>query len=204
VGNLRYSLSFATGGLFHRESVKVAALYLELHDWSAVRDRVISQNILQARTASTLGRTWREVAARLKNLNDDEYNFLVDATHQEQVYILWLAICRRYRFIADFAIDVLHERFITLKAELNYEDFDSFFNRKSEWHSELEKIRPDTRNKLRRVLFKMLRDADLLTANNWINAAMLSPRLMDLISHGNRREVLYFPTFESDLKGILS
>jgi hypothetical protein len=203
VSNVRYSLSFATGGLFHRESVKLAKLYLELHDWSTVREKVFSENILQARTESSLGRIWREIVARLKNLNVAELNLLVDATHQEQGYILWLAICRRYKFIADFAVDVLRERFITLKADLNYEDFDSFFNRKSEWHSELDKMQPDTRDKLRRVLFKMLRDADLLTTNDMINAAMLSPKLLDMISYGNRKEVLYFPVFESDLKGML-
>jgi hypothetical protein len=203
VSNARYSLSFATGGLFHRESAKLAELYNELHEWNAVHTKVVSENILQARTESSLGRIWREVVARLKNLNDAELNLFIEANHQEQGYILWLAICRRYKFIADFAVDVLRERFITLKTDLNYEDFDSFFNRKSEWHSELDKMRPDTRNKLRRVLFKMLRDADLLTAKNLINAAMLSPKLLDMISHGNRKEVLYFPVFESDLKGML-
>jgi len=85
---------------------------------------------------------------------------------------------------------------------LSHEDFDSFFNRKSEWHSELDEVRPATRKKLRQVLFKMLREADLLTANNMINAAMLSPRLIDVISLANRRDVLYFPAFESDLKGM--
>ncbi|WP_039960747.1 BrxA family protein, partial [endosymbiont of Riftia pachyptila] len=117
-------------------------------------------------------------------------------------YLLWMAICRRYKFIADFAVEVFRERYISLKNDLNYEDFDVFFNKKSEWHSELDEVRPVTRNKLRQVLFKMLREADLLTANNTINAAMLSPRLIDVISHGNRRDVLYFPAFESDLKGM--
>lgn len=198
----RYSMSFTTGSLFHRESVKLATLYLTLSDWNAVRDDVIRKNILQARALNTLKRICREVISRLKTLNARELDFLVDANHQEQGYLLWLAVCRRYKFIADFAFEVVRERYITLKADLSHEDFDSFFNRKSEWHSELDEVRPATRNKLRQVLFKMLREADLLTANNMINAAMLSPRLIDVISHGNRRDVLYFPAFESDLKGM--
>ena len=200
----RYSMSFTTGSLFHRESVKLAALYLDLGDWNSVRDKVIAENLLQSRTLNTLKRVCREVISRLKTLISGELEFLVEGSHQEQAYILWIAVCRRYRFIADFAFEVLRERYITLKTDLSHEDFDSFFNRKSEWRSELDEIRPATRSKLRQVLFKILREADLLTANNMINAAMLSPRLLDVITQGSRRDVLCFPVFESDLKGMVS
>lgn len=197
-------MSFTTGGLFHRESVNLAALYLDLGDWNSVRDKVVAENLLQTRTLNTLKRVCREVVSRLRTLSQSELDFLVEGSHQEQAYLLWLAVCRRYRFIADFAVEVLRERYITLKADLTHEDFDSFFNRKSEWHLELDEITPATRSKLRQVLFKILRDADLLAANNMINAAMLSPRLLDVIHRGNRRDVSYFPVFESDLKGMAS
>ncbi|AJY71181.1 hypothetical protein RW64_17270 [Geobacter sulfurreducens] len=202
MSNDRYLMSFSTGGLFHLESVELAGLYLDLGDWKLAKDKVLNENLLQARTLSTLNRNCREIISRLKTLSSAEIEFLVDANHQEQAYLLWLAACRRYRFIADFAVEVLRERFITLKADLTHEDFDSFFNRKSEWHLELDEISPSTRNKLRQVLFKILREADLLTANNMINAAMLSPRLLDVIHQGSRRDVLYFPLFDSDLKGM--
>jgi len=195
-------MSFTTGGLFHRESVKLAVLYLDLGDWDSVREKVTVENLLQTRTLSTLKRVCREVVSRLWMLSPEELNFLVETSHQEQAYLLWLAVCRRYKFIADFAIEVLRERYIALKGNLTHEDFDSFFNRKSEWHLELDEITATTRGKLRQVLFKILREADLLTANNMINAAMLSPRLLDLIGQGGRRDVLYFPAFESDLKGM--
>lgn len=200
--NERYSMSFTTGGLFHPESIKLAALYLELGDWRSVRGRVIAENLLQTRTLSTLKRVCSEVVSRLRTLSQSELEFLVEGSRQEQAYLLWLALCRRYRFIADFAIEVLRERYVTLKTDLTVEDFDSFFNRKSDWHSELDEITPATRGKLRQVLFKILREADLLTDNNMINAAMLSPRLLELIHQGGHGDVLCFPVFESDLKGM--
>ena len=202
MSNGKYSMSFTTGGLFHRESVKLAVLYLELGDWDSVRKKVIAENLLQTRTLNTLWRVYREIIPRLKTLGSGELEFLVEGSHQEQAYLLWLAVCRRYRFIADFAVEVLRERYITLKTDLSYEDFNAFFNRKCEWRSELDKITPATRNKLRQVLFKILREADLLTANNRINAAMLSPRLLVVIHQGRRREIMYFPVFESGLKGV--
>lgn len=195
-------MSFTTGGLFYRESVKLAVLYLELMEWNAVKDKVLSENLLQARTLNTSKRVCREIISRLNKLNPNELSLLVKANPQEQGYLLWLAVCRRYRFIADFAVEVLRERFITLKTNLSHEDFDFFFNKKSEWHSELDEIRPTTRNKLRQVLFKILREAGLLTENNMINAAMISPELLNVLPHGNRRNILFFPAFESDLKGM--
>ena len=200
MNNGRYSLSFTTGSLFYLESVRLAALYLELGSWVSVRDKVISENLLQSRTMSTLRRVYREISSRLKTLSLGELELLVDGSRQEQTHLLWLAMCRRYRFIADFAVEVLRDRYISFKTDLSHEDFDAFLNRKSVWHSELDEIRPVTRSKMRQVLFRVLREAGLLTTSNMINSAILSRRLLDAIPRGSREDVLYFPAFESDLK----
>ena len=195
--NDKYCMSFTTGGLFHHESLNLAVLYLDIEDWNTVRQKVMAENLLQARTLNTSRRVCREIISRLKTLDAGELDLLVASNPREQGYLLWLAVCRRYGFIADFAVEVMRERFITLKTDLNYADFDAFFNRKSEWYAELDQLRSTTRNKLRQVLFKMLREADLLTANNMIKAALLSSGLVEVITHGNRRDVFFFPAFES-------
>ncbi len=196
----RYSMSFTTGGLFHHESVKVASLYLEFGDWEVTRDEVIRQNVLQARALNTSKRVCREVISRLKTLSSNELSFLVNADRQNQAYLLWVAICRRYQFIADFAVEVIRERFLSLKSDLNPIEFDTFYNRKSEWHQELDKIQPSTRGKLRQVLFKMLKEANLLTEKNVINAAMLSPELKALVVQANEQETIVLPMFEHNVK----
>ena len=43
-------MAFTTGGLFHRDSVRLAMLYLELKEWDSVRNKVLSENLLQSRT----------------------------------------------------------------------------------------------------------------------------------------------------------
>ena len=195
-------MSFTAGSIFFQESVKVAELYLEFGDWDETKNYIIHQNILQARTLNTSKRICTEIISRLKTMNKQELEFLLDSSSQDQAYLLWLAICRRYQFIGDFAIEVLRERFISLKTDLNYIDFDSFFNQKSEWHVELENIKPSTRYKLRQVLFKILREADLLTEKNLINVATLSPNLIEIICRNDKQEILYFPLFESNLQGM--
>ncbi|MDR1828032.1 MAG: DUF1819 family protein [Methylobacteriaceae bacterium] len=188
-----YSMSFTTGGLFRRESLLLAELYLTLKDWAAVRDAVVAENLLQARTRRTLTRVCSEVVSRLKLLRPQELEFLVSAGFRDQGYVLWLAVCRRYPFIGEFAAEVVRERFLTLKADVPAGEFDAFFNRKAEQYETLDEITPTTREKLRQVLFKMLREVDLLTAGNEIRAAGLSPALVTLIRRGNPGDALFFP-----------
>jgi hypothetical protein len=89
-----------------------------------------------------------------------------------------------------------------MKIDLTYEDFDAFFNKKSEWHDELDQASPSTRDKLRQVTFRMLREAELVTKGKTINRVILSPRLVGLIRQNHPDEFLYFPVFESDIKGM--
>jgi hypothetical protein len=194
-------MSFTTGGLFSRESASLAVIFSETGNWDTVRSKVLTENLLQTRTLTSAQRVCREVISRLKTLNPSELDLLVRGTAQEQGYLLWIAVCRCYKFIADFAVEIIRERYLGLKIDLHYEDFDSFFNKKSEWHPELDTIQPATRNKLRQVLFKILREAELLNANNTINTAMLSPRLLEAIPSGSRRDILFFPMSEPALEG---
>jgi hypothetical protein len=194
-------MSFTTGGLFFRESVKLAEMFLQLADWNAVREKVLADNLLQTRTITTSKRVSREIIYRLKTLSPDELDLLIHGTVHEQGYLLWIAVCRCYRLVADFAVEIIRERYLGLKIDLHYEDFDSFFHKKSESHPELDRIRPATRNKLRQVLFKILREAELLTGDNTINSAMLTPRLLEAIPQASRRDILFFPMSEPVLQG---
>ena len=133
-------------------------------------------------------------------LQPNELNLLIHGGTQEQNQILWIAVCRRYKFIAEFATEVLRERFISLKNDLRYEDFDYFFNKKAELHPELEAIKLSSRQKLRQVLFKILKEADLLSSRYIINSAILNSRLLDIIEPKNRLDIMFFPAFEADRK----
>ncbi len=200
MGSEKYSMSFTTGGLFHQESLKIAVLFLDSYDWSEVRKQVLSENLLQARTLNTLQRVYREISSRLKTLCEDELALIVNGTSQEQSQLLWLAVCRRYAFIADFAKEVLRERFIDFKNVLRYEDFDAFFNQKAEWHDELDRIAHATQVKVRQIIFKMMREAGLLTDSHIINPVVLSAQFLQAIPRRQRQDLLIFPVFQADLR----
>ena len=190
-------MSFTAGALLQSESVTIAKLYLELGSWNEVKDKAIANNVLQSRAVSTLKRISYEVISRLSTLTSEELILLVNSSHKDQAYLIWMAVCRHHKFIADFAIEVLRERFITFKPDLQYSDFDVFFNRKCDWHSELDGLSISTKKKLRQVLFKMLREADFLDGKNNIQATILSPRLLDVIERSGGRDIMYFTVSEN-------
>jgi len=198
----KYRISFTSGSLHQHESVQLAELYRELGDWKTTRSEALLRNLLQARTERTAKTVCREIIDRLKTLSKAELDFLIDSGHKDQAHILWLAVCRLYQFVADFVMEVIRERFLSMKIDLTFEDFDAFFNRKSEWHDELDQASPSTRDKLRQVTFRMLREAELVTKGKTINTVILSPKLVGLIGQNNPDEFLYFPVFESDIKGM--
>lgn len=189
----KYNMSFVAGALLRRESLVIASIYISTMSWDSTKKEVFDKNRLQARTTSTLHRIYGEVILRLKCLSDNEIAYLNSASTSEQGYTLWLAICRRYVFIAEFANEVLREKFISLKQLITYDDYDSFFNTKADWHPELDVLTQNTQKKLRQVLFRMLKEAGLLTKDNHINAAVLTRQMEYMLNQGIDNERKYFP-----------
>lgn len=197
----KYSLNFTTGGLFLSESSVFVDLYLELSDWKKVRKKVMDDNLLQVRTVSSSQKISGQICARLKNLTSKQLAYFPQASEQEKGYLMWLAVCRTYLFIREFAVEVLRENFINLRPEISYEDFDIFFNARAQWDDNLDKIKPATRLKLRQVLFRMMREAQLITDQRQILPVVLSSSLASLLFEDNAQDLYVFPVMESDLKG---
>lgn len=195
-----YRMAFTAGALLLRESVLAAELYTRLGDWGAVRRELRTGKLLQIRTASAAERRGREVVQRLENLTPAQLSLLVAGERGEQAALVWLASCKRYRFIRDFATEIVREKFVRLDPHLTYDDFDIFFNRQAEWHAEVDRIEPSTRTKLRSTLFAMLREADILAAGDLIQPALLSPAVIRAIRADDPTQLAIFPVADAQLK----
>lgn len=193
MNNHTYSMSFTTAPLLFQETLVVAALFAREQDWTAVRDIVLSDNLLQMRTDNSSRRVFSEIRSRLKQLTPAQLETLLDSSRREQNYLLWLAFCKRYRFVYDFAVEIVREKFLRLDLELPYDAYDIFFNNKAEWHPEIERIAEATRKKLRQFLYRIMREADLLTEQNQIIPAVLSPRLTAVIQEDDPAHFAIYP-----------
>lgn len=188
-----YNMSFTVGGLLLSESVLLARLFIETKDWAQVRKVASTDNLLQIRTLTARERIVREVVFRLMELSPDELILFITAHQKEQGYLLWLAICRRYPFIAEFTIDVLHDRFVGMSPIIDIQDFDNFFDKKAEWDSRFNSIKPTTRVKLRSVLFRIMKEAGIISNQLEINPIIFSSKLLDHFNQSAPDDIRIFP-----------
>ena len=189
-----YKMSFGTGGLLLNESVEVARLHVPEEPWEDTIRRAMQQGTTALPKAKSNRRTLREISNRLLTLSDAERVFLIEqADRADQQALLWLACCRAYRFIREFAVEVIRERYLSYEYDLPPESFDILLDAKAEWHDGLASLRPSTRLKLRQVLFRMMREAGVISADGKIQAALLSSPLNLLIERHNRGDLAVFP-----------
>ena len=191
--NNKYSMSFTTAALLYRESIMVAELVAEMGEWDAVRSLVITENRLQIRTLNAAKRTYREITSRINQLTPTQLDLLINGSRQEQNHLLWLAICKRYRFIYDFSVEIIREKYLRLDLDLSYDDYDLYFNDKAEWHPEVARVTEATRLKGRQVVFKMLREAELMTNQNRLIPVLLTPSLIEVIQQDDSAHFAIFP-----------
>lgn len=174
------------------ENLIIAEEYSKFKDWNQVREEVLGNNLLQARTESTLKTIYGEVSKRLKNLTDDELELMTESDADVK-HLVWLAICRQYLFTYQFAVEVLSEYFDKSRFQLYSEDYDAYLNAKAEWHNNLDSITQNSRYKSQQIMFKMLVECGLTTKEKEILHQHLSPKLRELIQQSNADDLAIFP-----------
>lgn len=189
-----YKMSFVTGGLFLNESIEVARMHNPGEAWDETIRRALEHGVSSLPKAASRRRTLREIVNRISTLDEEELSFLVEeADRQDQQALLWLATCRAYRFVREFAAEVIHERFLSFKLDLPLETFDVLFEAKAEWDEGLNGISATTRAKLRQVLFRMMREANVITSESRILAAYVSPKLKAMLARNCPSDLDLFP-----------
>jgi hypothetical protein len=194
-----YKMSFAVGGLLLNESVEVARMHAPSETWDATLRRAMEEGVTSLPKVASRRRTLREIVNRISTLDAEELDFLIEgADRHDQRALLWLATCRAYRFVREFATEVIHERFLSFQLDLPLESFDILFAAKAEWDEGLAGISPMTSAKLRQVLFRMMREASVISDDNRILSAYVSPRLKAILAEKCPRDLSVFPGLSRD------
>ena len=188
----KYLLSFTAATVLAIDMRILAKDYLECQNWNDVLLHVRKDNILQRRTVSTSSRIASELITRLQKLNNEELEYLANSDIEICKMLSWVAICRTYDFIRDFAIEVVREHYLFGTMNVTYTDYASFINMKSEFHPELNSVTEATLQKLRQVLFKMMSEAGIIEEKTHIIPTIMPPELLNLLP---REDYLSFPMF---------
>jgi hypothetical protein len=200
-GQEDYRLSFTTGGgLLLQESVQVATLYRDTGDWDAAIHRARQDNLTQARTARSGQRILSEVTARLMMLTNAELELFLKAPRSEQLQLLWLALCKRYQILREFAEEVVRNHFLELELTITRVDFDRFLDRKSVWYTEIDQISETTKVKLSQVALQILREAEIISPESIIQPALLSSDLIEVVVADSPALLRIFPVSEADVR----
>lgn len=193
-----YSFSFIAGGLLLSEMTAVAEPLLESGDWKKVADFVEAENLLQSRTVSSGRRLFAEIRNRLQVLTDTQITMLVNGVASDQLAVAWLAICKAYQFVREFAEEIVRERFVTLALTVDGADFDRFLDAKAAWEPHLETLTDSTREKARTVVMRMLREAGIISDDGFILPTLLSAELVSAIQADDPSLYRVFPISDQD------
>ncbi|OSH03018.1 hypothetical protein LMG11579_1099 [Bifidobacterium adolescentis] len=218
----RYRLSFTVGGLLASQGRALAEMYLnhlkhlnhavggniecssqtEVGEFiAAIRQQAIEENVLAIRTDSANRRVVAETTKRLSALTVRELAYLAgpDSSTSDREALMWIAMCRYYAIVGEFAVEVLKKHYLVGNLHLDFDDYARFIANKATWHPELETISEGTAKKLRSNLFKAMAEAHLFDKNSDTVVSFLpSPSLTDILM--KRPDSFgFFPMRESSL-----
>lgn len=190
VDNGRYRLSFTVGGLLAEQGWTVAGLmvgdaaivadggapfadcdddaFATVEQLEAARRYAVTENVLQIRTRAAGVRIVNEVIKRLSALTMGELHCIADADtlQSDRRALMWVAMCRYYALVGEFAQEVLHEHFLIGTPTVTYDDYEHFMLGKAMWHPEIDGLSASTSAKLRSNLFKAMAEAGLVNRSD--------------------------------------
>lgn len=174
-----YRFSFTAASSLLTSFVRMAALAIE-NDFSL--DRLTNDQIGKEKESTNV-RQFRELKHRLETLTREEVDMLANGSLVDQKHVTLLAICKTYRFISDFIVEVIRDKVLVYDFEIRESDYNSFINRKSFDHPELEGLTESSQTKIKTVLFRMLAETGLIDSakSRMIQPMLLSDELQKMI-----------------------
>ena len=189
----KYRLSFGTGNAYINESNLNLKKYLENKDWKETEKYSIENNILNTNNLGSAKRIFREISLRLKSLSNEEQEFFIRSNYVDQSILIWISICRTYRFIGDFSSMIILEKFNSYQLELDYNDFNYFYEKQKVFHEELNLLKDSTRKKLRQVIFRIMKDLNIISKTLEITPLFPSIELKEISKSTKKDLKLFLP-----------
>ena len=188
-----YSMSFTAASLLPAESLALAVAYTETGDWDRTKQQALQENLIQKRSYSSIKRQVPELIKRLKNLSSSQIEQVLAANDHEQKQILWLAICKTYPFLREFAQEILYEHYHGFNNRIDATDVRSFFDEKALTFPKLQELSVETQKKVISETMTFLRQAELISSKNEIIPLFMSAALETCLSEENNEYRRIYP-----------
>jgi hypothetical protein len=165
-----YGFGFTAASLRPELLSIITERFLQSDSWDKTKERVLSSNELQCRTATSAQRMERELRPRLQTLSRHQLELMIHSGADTRISLAWLAAVKHSSFLFDFAADAIRSKVERHDQILRESDYRRFIEEKTPSHPELVKLSESTSGKVRRVLFAMLREAGILTKGEEIGS----------------------------------
>lgn len=198
-----YPLGFTAASLRPELARVVAEVYLAAGDWQVAKSRILATNSLQCRSAQTAIRMERELRHRLGMLSGAQLALLAKASAEDRAALAWLAAIKHIPFVFEFAAEALRDKLAAHDPVLRLSDYEAYVELKASTHPALSQLTAVTRAKLRRVLLRMLAEADLLApgiALGTVQRPVLSPAVTSVIQADDPRWLAGFLVPDAELR----
>jgi len=184
---MKYLFTYTTCSLLVPETIEVIKKYQELKDWNKVRELVIEDNILQKNAISSRKRIFSELKRRIESLTNQELSIITQLGDSQLKYLVFLSILKTYRFIYEFMVEVVLQKYLLFDYKILNSDYESFFESKQLNVEQLNQITDTTKYKLKQVLFRMLEEVQIIddTKNKIIKKPYLDEELAKVIALDN-------------------
>ena len=189
----KYSLSFTSIGIRRLETVEVVRAYRRQPDWSEIRRAIVRDNIISLNSENTRKRVGIEIIKRLRNLEDKELAFLAEAVDDDQLAMLWVAVCRTYPVLRSFSQDVVAARFANNAPDVPRTAWSAFIQEEALEHPKLAKLTEKSQHQLEIRAFGMLRECHLLDRDSNITPLYPSERFLLLLRERAPEDLSVFP-----------
>lgn len=166
----KYRFSFTAASLRTKDLVAVAG-------YNDPVDKKQLELIIGNGKSATGIRLLRELKNRLNTLTKQEIKVLKTGSFKAQNEIAFLAACKYFRFIREFVIEVIREKYLIFDYELSEGDYLSFFRRKAETEDELEELSNLTQEKVKQVTFKILEQAGIIDS---VKTRIIQPQIIEI------------------------
>lgn len=171
------------------ETKEISLLYNQIKNWKEVEQKVLEDNLLQRNSLSTRKRVFSELKKRINNFNEDELEYFNTASMEDVKVLSFIGCLKTYRFIYEFVIEVIREKFLIFDYQLEPCDYTSFLESKMALSKKLSSVSETTQKKLRQVLYNILAEVGLIEniKNPYITKPLLSESIIKLLINDDEK-----------------
>jgi hypothetical protein len=189
---MRYKADLTAGALKLPESRLIADLLLRHVDAQGWRDAILTQNILQARSASTATRLTHLIRGRLQLMTADLWRLVRDGTGSVASHAVLAAAIKHSRLLGDFLDLVIREQYRLFQPALSHTLWQDYLDDCRGRDADMPEWHESTPRRLRSSVFQTLAQAGFVenTKTLKLQPVYIAPQVLRYLHDHDERYVL--------------